>query len=261
LALLLVVSQAHAESRTVLVQVKQDKDKKASVTIYSDEKKEQRSAVSVDEAVRVIGDMKGWGSSVGVYVTSDQSVSRSNSKRLLAAINDNPWLQLEYLGHEVPKVVGDHFLKREAKQISWGKPVSGIRCAMELKGPLERSVLEPIFIKCHTKNQSGKAVELFMTHPLGMYQFDVTGPDGKAVPLTMFGRLQKQGADNSSIANHVLKPGGKMMTEIHFNRLYDMTKDGKYRISFSGYVPDPNDPDKFKTVTSNVLTITIREAE
>src|SRR5262245_18844098 len=69
LALLVLASQAHAEYRTVLVQVKQDKDKKASVTIYSDEKKDQQCAASVDEAVTVIGDMKGWGSTVGVYVT------------------------------------------------------------------------------------------------------------------------------------------------------------------------------------------------
>jgi hypothetical protein len=114
LALLLVVSQAHAEYRTVLVQVKQDKDKKASVTIYSDEKKDQKSAVSADEAVKVIGDMKGWGSSVGVYVTSDRGIPRDDLKKVLGAINDNRWLELEYFGREVPKVVGDHFLKGEA---------------------------------------------------------------------------------------------------------------------------------------------------
>jgi len=59
LALLLVASQAHAEYRTVLVRVKQDMDKKTSVTIHSDEKKEQKSAVSVGEAVKIIGEMKG----------------------------------------------------------------------------------------------------------------------------------------------------------------------------------------------------------
>ena len=39
LALLLVVSQTHAENRTVLVQVMQDKDKKTSVAIYSARRK------------------------------------------------------------------------------------------------------------------------------------------------------------------------------------------------------------------------------
>jgi hypothetical protein len=111
LVLFLVVSQARAEYRTVLVQVKQDQDKKASVTIHSDEKKEQKSAVSVDEAVKVIAEMKGWGSTVGVYVTSDRGGPRADLKKLLGAINDNAWLELEYFGRDFPKVVGDHFLK------------------------------------------------------------------------------------------------------------------------------------------------------
>jgi hypothetical protein len=111
LALLLVVSQTHAEYRTVLVQVKQDKDKKTSVAIHSDEKKEQKSAVSVDDAVKVIGEMKGWGSQVGVYIASDRSIPGADLKKLLAEVSDNPWQDLEYFGREVPKVVADHFLK------------------------------------------------------------------------------------------------------------------------------------------------------
>jgi uncharacterized protein (TIGR03067 family) len=115
LALSLAASQAHAEYRTVLVQVRQNKDKNTTVAIHSDEKKEQKAAVSVDEAVRIIGEMQGWGSSVGVYVVSDRSVPRADSKKLLAAVNDNHWLDLEYFGREVPKVIGDHFLKESNK--------------------------------------------------------------------------------------------------------------------------------------------------
>jgi hypothetical protein len=111
LAILLVVSQTHAEYRTVLVQVKQGQDKKASVTIHSDEKKEQKSAVPVEDAVKVIGKLKGWGSRVAVYVTSDRAIPGADLKKLLSAVLDNPWLELEYVGHEIPKVVADHFLK------------------------------------------------------------------------------------------------------------------------------------------------------
>jgi uncharacterized protein (TIGR03067 family) len=115
LALLLAASHAHAEYRTVLVQIKQNKDKNTAVTIHSDEKKEHKTAVSVDEAVKIIGEMKGWGSSVGVYVVSDRSVARADSKKLLAAVSDNHWLELEYFGRDVPKGVGDHFLKEGSK--------------------------------------------------------------------------------------------------------------------------------------------------
>jgi uncharacterized protein (TIGR03066 family) len=136
LAVLLVVSQTRAEYRTVLVQVKQDQDKKASVTIHSDEKKEQKSAVSVGDAVKVIGKLKGWGSQVGVYVTSDRAIPGADLKKLLSAVLDNSWLELEYFGHEIPKVVADHFLKaaegprhpaqkpRELKEALVGKWVS-----------------------------------------------------------------------------------------------------------------------------------------
>jgi uncharacterized protein (TIGR03066 family) len=115
LVVLLVVSQAHAEFRTVLVQLKQGQDKKASVTIHSDEKQEQKSAAPVDDAVKVIGAMKGWGSQVGVYITSDRAIPGADLKKLLAAVLDNPWLQLEYFGPETPKVVADHFLAAAPK--------------------------------------------------------------------------------------------------------------------------------------------------
>ena len=75
------------------------------------EKKEQKAAVSVDDTVKVIGEMKGWGSQVGIYLTPDRAVPGADLKKLLAAVNDNPWLDLEYFGREVPKVVTDHFLK------------------------------------------------------------------------------------------------------------------------------------------------------
>ena len=115
LALLLFVSHARAESRVVLIQTKQDKDQKTSVTIYSAEKQEQKSAVSVEEAVKVIAGMKGWGSTVGVYVASDGKLPRAERKTLLAAIDGNVWLDLKYFGREVPKGVGDHFLKGEVE--------------------------------------------------------------------------------------------------------------------------------------------------
>jgi hypothetical protein len=114
LALLLVVAQTHAEYRTVLIHVKQDKDKKPSVSIYSDEQRDQKSAVSVAEAVKVLSAMQGWRSSVGVYVTSDGKMSRADLKQLLVAITDNGWLDLVYFGDEIPKVVGDHFLQGKA---------------------------------------------------------------------------------------------------------------------------------------------------
>lgn len=111
LFLLIVVSPAYAEYRTVLVLLKQDKDKKVSVTIHSDVKTEQKSAASVEDAIKVIGEMKGWGSSVGIYITADRGLARDVRNKLFAAIDDNAWLNLEHFGREVPKVVRNHFLR------------------------------------------------------------------------------------------------------------------------------------------------------
>lgn len=110
LAALLVVKQAHAETRGVLILVKQHGDGKASVTIYSEEKQDRRSAVSVAAAVKALAGMRGWGSKVNVYVTSDRGGRRDDVRKLLGAILDNGWLDLEFFGREVPKGIGGRFL-------------------------------------------------------------------------------------------------------------------------------------------------------
>jgi hypothetical protein len=118
-ALLLFASEVRAEYRTVLVRVTQDKEKKASVTIHSDEKKEQKSAVSVDIAVKVLAEMEGWGSTVGVYAVCDKSIGRDDVKKLLGAVHENAWLELEYFGRDgkgIPKAVVEHFLPGAEKE-------------------------------------------------------------------------------------------------------------------------------------------------
>jgi hypothetical protein len=114
LVLLSLVSQARADSRTVLVQVKQGQDRKVLVTIHSDDAAERKSAASVDEAVKALADMKSWGH-VGVYVVAEGRVCGDDLKKMLGAVIDNPWVNLEYFGRKVPKVVGDYFLKETKK--------------------------------------------------------------------------------------------------------------------------------------------------
>jgi hypothetical protein len=110
LALLFLVSPARADSRKVLVQVKQGEDMKTLVTIHSDDAAERKSAVSVDEAVKALASMKSWGYA-GVYVVAEGNIRGDDLKKLLGAVIDNHWVHLKYFGHQVPKVVGDYFLK------------------------------------------------------------------------------------------------------------------------------------------------------
>jgi hypothetical protein len=111
-----IAGPARAESRTVLIQIKQDGEKRSVVTIHSDDAKERRSTIAVDEAVKVVTDMRGWGSSVGIYISFDHNVPRESRRALLAAINTNIWLDLQYFGPGIPQEVGDHFLRNRAEK-------------------------------------------------------------------------------------------------------------------------------------------------
>lgn len=112
-ALLAPAAPCLAESRAVLVVVTQDKDGKAAVTVYSDDKPDRRRAVTVDEACKAVAAMKGWGSAVNVFVVTDRPLGRKDRKALFDAIDDNPWLELSYYGREAPKNLAEYFLKPE----------------------------------------------------------------------------------------------------------------------------------------------------
>ncbi|HJZ53760.1 MAG TPA: hypothetical protein VKE74_02320 [Gemmataceae bacterium] len=112
-AVLTLAASALAESRSVLVVVAHDTDGKAKVTIYSDDKQDSRDAVTVEEACKAVAGMKGWGSTVGVYLVTDRPLSRKDRKALFDAVDANDWLDLSYYGREAPKNLADHFLKPE----------------------------------------------------------------------------------------------------------------------------------------------------
>ena len=116
LALVFVVAQARAEYRTIFILVKQGENKKLSVTIHSDDVKDRKAAVGVDEAVKAITGLEGWGSGVGIHIPSERGVRGDELKNLLVAITDNHWLELESFGRTVPKQIGDHFLKQDRKK-------------------------------------------------------------------------------------------------------------------------------------------------
>ena len=87
----LLAAQARAEYRVVLIEAHYVKGK-VEVTIYSDEKKDRRSGAPLDEAVKAVEGMQGWGSAVGVYYCPDNTVPAEESKKLLKAIERNAWL-------------------------------------------------------------------------------------------------------------------------------------------------------------------------
>ena len=106
IAVSLISTSAFAETRGVAILLKRDKEKGTLVTIHSDVKEEQKSDAPLDEGVKIVERMQGWGSAVLVCVVADQSPrlglsdgvpELSELRKLLKAIDENVWLSLAYL--------------------------------------------------------------------------------------------------------------------------------------------------------------------
>jgi hypothetical protein len=110
-AALALAAPALAESRSVLVVAARDKDGTVKVTVHSDDEQDRRTGVPVDEACKAVAGMRGWGSTVHVYVVTDRPLARTDRKALFAAIDANAWLDLSFYGREAPRNLADHFLK------------------------------------------------------------------------------------------------------------------------------------------------------
>ena len=88
---------AHAELRTIALDVHQAKDKSVRVSVYSEVKEEKQNDISVAEATEILKKAKGWGSAVEVAIITDGVVDLSVYLPLLQAIADNGWLDLAIL--------------------------------------------------------------------------------------------------------------------------------------------------------------------
>jgi uncharacterized protein (TIGR03067 family) len=107
-AVLAVAGPALAESRSVLVVVTH-KAGKASVTIHSDDKVDRRRDVTVADACKAVAAMRGWGSSVNVYLVTDRALSRADRQALFDAIDGNVILALDHYGRQAPTHIAEHF--------------------------------------------------------------------------------------------------------------------------------------------------------
>ena len=110
-AALALAVPALGESRSVLVVTTHDKDGSVRVTVHSDDERDRRTGVTVGEACQAVAGMRGWGSTVNVYVVTDRPLSRTDRTALFEAIDANHWLDLASYGREAPKNLADHFLR------------------------------------------------------------------------------------------------------------------------------------------------------
>jgi hypothetical protein len=96
----LVASLLNAELRVVGIKVTQD-GQATKVSIYSEQKEEQKREISVSEALDVIKSIKGSGSTVLIGMKNEK-VSLASYLPLLDAISENVWTELEFVDSGSP---------------------------------------------------------------------------------------------------------------------------------------------------------------
>jgi len=149
--------------------------------------------------------------------------------------------------------------KKEEKNsmIEWGPELNGVRCAVAL--PIKQEKIfagESVHVLFLTKNFGGKPVSVITErHPLYIFTVSVVGPDEKPAPLTSYGRQQMDGAGRGSRGKGKVAAGEEDKSGLFLSRIFDMTRQGEYKVSFSRSIWTADDTRVL--VTSNVLTVTV----
>lgn len=143
--------------------------------------------------------------------------------------------------------------------IDWGPERNGARCAVALPADKLNEVPagEPVDVILHTKNFGKAPVTVITEVPLlEAFAVKMIGPDGERVRFTSFGeKLNSQ--SSKSLSTQTLNPDEEDKTKLPLSRIYDMTRSGEYKISFSRMVGTRAGNEQ--PVTSNVLTLTVVE--
>lgn len=143
--------------------------------------------------------------------------------------------------------------------IDWGLEKNGVRCAVALPSQEKVFAGEPVQVRLLTKNVGVKRVSIVTEgHPLSVFSISVQGPDGKPTPFTSYGRQQMDNAGEGSRAVGTLAPGDEDTNGLLLSRIFDMTRQGEYKVSFTRWARGADDTGF--SVTSNTLTITVAGA-
>ena len=101
---------AQAELRIIGVQVTRDAESKVHLSISSDVAKEQKKGVTIEQAVIILREAEGWGSSVMVGIVAHR-VPLKDYLPLLKAISENPILELAFVEGAKPTFINENIKK------------------------------------------------------------------------------------------------------------------------------------------------------
>ncbi len=118
---------------------------------------------------------------------------------------------------------------------------------------------EPITLKIFLKNVSDHDVQFIRYDTLFAYRFSVSLPDGKAAPLTLYGKDRTSRSHASGSSYPILKPGEVVNFDVELSRMVDFSLAGRYTVSMWGGVIDVKDKQiaATKRADSNRLEITV----
>jgi len=94
LAVIAFVASAVAESRSILIWLDRPEQGPSTATIYSDVENEKKKKINLADAALILKEAQGWGSTVLVFILSEQSIETNDYIVLLEGMKENGWLQL-----------------------------------------------------------------------------------------------------------------------------------------------------------------------
>ena len=99
-----------AETRIIAVQITRATNAEIRVSIHSDEKEENKTDLTIEQANTILQNAKGWGSTVLVGVIA-HDVPLREYLPLLKTISENVWFQLALVEGEGPDFIRENIRK------------------------------------------------------------------------------------------------------------------------------------------------------
>ena len=141
---------------------------------------------------------------------------------------------------------------------NWGELTGGCRVSIALlPGPQEDRFLVTLDIVF--RNESSAVVQFPRSSLWFDYDYAVLSQSGAEVPLTAFGKQQRDNLRTAAAAVRELAPGAEYRSSVELSRLYEFDRPGSYSIQASKTFRDPSS-GQFVTAVSNRLDLRLGAA-
>lgn len=143
-----------------------------------------------------------------------------------------------------------------------GNPVEGFQAVLRLPTntfQVESNIEAQIVIK----NVSTKVLSLSAAFPLLANGFNVQilDKDKVEIPLTSFGKAQRQSGDASPNVSRRLPPGNETVFSLELRKLFQLESPGVYSIQVTKSLPSPDKATKVQLVTGTAQITVLPGAE